>query len=74
MLIVVAKANRPVCIAPLFVADGMVFNFCPEDHLDFVGEVSNEIVAAIIRRAREHVPDFQGLRLYFIPQSSPTAR
>ena len=74
MLIVVAEASRPVCIAPLFVADGMVFNICPEDHLDFVGKVSTEIIAAIIRRAIEHVPDFQGLRLYFIPQSSPTAR
>ena len=73
MLVVIEEAGRPVCIAPLFADDGMVFNICPEDHLDLIGEVSSEIVEAIIRCAMEQVPNFQGLRMYFVPKDSPTA-
>jgi hypothetical protein len=72
MLVVVEEANQPVCVAPLFADDDMVFNICPEDHLDLVGEVSSEILKAIITCAIESLPNFQGLRLYFLPQSSPT--
>jgi CelD/BcsL family acetyltransferase involved in cellulose biosynthesis len=69
---VIEEASRPVCIAPLFADDGMVFNICPEDHLDLIGEVSSEIVEAIVRCAMELVPNFQGLRMYFVPQGSTT--
>ena len=73
LLIVVERNGRPACIAPWFVEHGMVFNICPEDQLDFVGRLSgpNEI-EALFRYVLEAVPEFQGLKLYFIPQSSPT--
>jgi CelD/BcsL family acetyltransferase involved in cellulose biosynthesis len=73
MLVILEDADRPVCIAPLFVDDGMIFNVCPEDHLDLIGEVSRDSVEAIITCALENVPGFQGLRVYFVPQSSPTS-
>ena len=50
MLIVVEREGEPVCIAPLFVEHGMVFNICPEDQLDFVGHVTGpEIIEAVLR-------------------------
>jgi CelD/BcsL family acetyltransferase involved in cellulose biosynthesis len=73
MLVVIEEAGRPVCIAPLFADDGMVFNICPEDHLDLIGDASSEIVEAIVRCTMERVPGFQGLRMYFVPKDSPTA-
>jgi CelD/BcsL family acetyltransferase involved in cellulose biosynthesis len=73
MLVVIEDAGRPVTIAPLFADDGMVFNICPEDHLDLIGSVSSEVVEAIVRCVMERVPNFQGLRMYFVPQGSPTA-
>lgn len=72
LLVVIEEVSRHVCVAPLFADDGMVFNICPEDRLDLIGEVSSENVEAIIRCAMERVPNFQGLRLYFVPQGSPT--
>jgi CelD/BcsL family acetyltransferase involved in cellulose biosynthesis len=72
-LIVVEQNGRPRCIAPWFAEHGMVFNICPEDQLDFVGRASGpQEVALILRCVLEAVPGFQGLKLYFIPRSSPT--
>src|SRR5689334_6169249 len=73
MLVTIEKRGRPSCIAPLFADDGMVFNICPEDHLDLVGDVTTESVEAILNSALDAVQHFQGLRLYFVPKSSPTA-
>ena len=73
LLIVIERDAEPICIAPLFAEDGWVFNLCPEDQLDLVGKVHGpEVIELIIQSLYERVPDFQGLRLYFIPHTSPT--
>jgi Acetyltransferase (GNAT) domain len=72
LLAVVEQDGEPVCIAPLFAEDGMVFNICPEDQLDFVGESGPEVIDEILRCVLECVPDFQGMKLYFYPETSTT--
>jgi CelD/BcsL family acetyltransferase involved in cellulose biosynthesis len=73
LLIVVEQDGHPICIAPLFADHGMIFNICPEDQLDFIGRApGTHAMEAILECMLDRVPDFQGLRLYFVPQSSPT--
>jgi CelD/BcsL family acetyltransferase involved in cellulose biosynthesis len=72
LLVLVEQDAQPLCIAPLFVQDGMVFNICPEDQLDFVGNAGPEVMDEILRSILEYVPDFQGMKLYFIPDTSTT--
>jgi hypothetical protein len=72
LLLLVERDLEPMCIAPLFAEDGMVFNICPEDQLDFVGNPSAEVIDAVLRGVLEYVPDFQGMKLYFYSDSSTT--
>src|SRR5262245_57260316 len=70
LLTVVQQDGEPRCIAPLFAEHGMVFNICPEDRLDIVGNVDGpKAIEAIIQTLYERVPDFLGLKLYFIPHT-----
>jgi CelD/BcsL family acetyltransferase involved in cellulose biosynthesis len=60
-------------LAPLFADGGMIFNVCPEDHLDFVGDVGDpEILDALLETARAQVQDFVGFTFYFVPDTSRT--
>lgn len=69
------RAGQLVALAPLFIEAGMVFNLCPEDQLDFVGDVSDpEILDAILEAARARTEGFLGYRFYFIPDSSRTGQ
>ena len=74
LLLVAARRSRGlVALAPLFADSGMVFNICPEDHLDFVGDVSDPAtLEAILLAAQNCVRDFLGFRFYFVPETSPT--
>ena len=73
LLIAAWRDDELVAIAPLFADSGMIFNICPEDHLDFVGNVSDAAVLdAILTTARNCVDDFLGFRFYFIPDQSTT--
>ncbi len=73
LLIAVLRGGELQAIAPLFAEAGMVFNICPEDHLDFVGDIGQpEMLQAILETARMHVDGFLGFRLYFIPNTSLT--
>ena len=73
LLIGAWRGGELVAVAPLFADSGMVFNICPEDHLDFVGDVSDAAVLdAILRTARDCVDRFLGFRFYFIPDRSTT--
>ena len=75
LLVIIEQDGEPICIAPLFAEHGMVFNICPEDRLDLVGGASGpDVIEAIIQSLYDCVPDFQGLRLYFIPHTSPTSK
>jgi CelD/BcsL family acetyltransferase involved in cellulose biosynthesis len=73
LLMLVERDAQPLCIAPLFTEHSMVFNICPEDQLDFIGNVSGpEVIEEVVRSVLEYVPDFQGMNLYFIPDTSST--
>jgi CelD/BcsL family acetyltransferase involved in cellulose biosynthesis len=75
LLVVIEQEDEPICIAPLFANHGMVFNLCPEDRLDLVGgAIGADVIEAIVHSVIDFVPGFQGLRLYFIPHTSPTGR
>jgi CelD/BcsL family acetyltransferase involved in cellulose biosynthesis len=73
LLLIVESDGEPLCIAPLFADEGMVFNICPEDQLDLIGPVvKTRVMESILLAIRQSVPVFQGMKLYFIPDSSPT--
>jgi len=73
LLVAAWRDGELVALAPLFADCGMVFNICPEDHLDFVGDVSDPLVLdAILSLARDSVDDFLGFRFYFIATRSAT--
>jgi CelD/BcsL family acetyltransferase involved in cellulose biosynthesis len=73
LLVLVERDAELLCIAPLFAEHGMVFNICPEDQLDFIGNVAApEVMEKIFRSLLEYVPDFLGMKLYFIPDTSST--
>jgi CelD/BcsL family acetyltransferase involved in cellulose biosynthesis len=73
MLTVVERGQQPICIAPLFVEHGLVFNICPEDQLDLIGEVTGpETIEAILLSVLKQVDGFQGMKMYFVPHTSST--
>lgn len=73
LLIAARRDDELVAVAPLFADAGMIFNICPEDHLDFVGDVSDPaVVDAILITSRRCVDDFLGFRFYFLPDRSTT--
>jgi CelD/BcsL family acetyltransferase involved in cellulose biosynthesis len=75
LLLILATINgKAVALAPLCVHDGIVFNLCPEDILDFVGNISDpKVLDAILITARDYSAQFCGFRFYFIPETSETA-
>ncbi len=74
MLLIAAECeDQIVALAPLFADGGMVFNICPEDMLDFVGDVSDpDVLDAMLLTAIDSVDGFQGFQCYFVPNSSGT--
>jgi len=75
LLVLVHRDGKPQAIAPLFVEGGMAINLCPVTQLDFVGDVSDPFVLdAMIQAVRSNIPDFWGLRLYFVPHISRTGK
>jgi CelD/BcsL family acetyltransferase involved in cellulose biosynthesis len=73
LLILAERGNTSVALAPCFAAGGMVFNICPEDCLDFLGDISEpEVLDSMLRTARDCTSDFAGFRFYFIPDTSRT--
>ena len=75
MLILALCENEPVALAPLFTEAGMIYNICPKDCLDFIGDVSNpSILDAILQTAIKQVANFKGFVFYFIPGTSRTGK
>ncbi len=73
LLILAEQAGKPVALAPLFSDGGMVFNLCPEDQLDFLGDIGDgPVLDALLETARQAVPGFVGFRFYFVPDESRT--
>ena len=75
LLIVAERGDRALALAPLFTSGGMIYNLCPEDYLDFIGDISDpEILDALLNEARAQAPDFCGFQFYFIGDQSRTGR
>jgi CelD/BcsL family acetyltransferase involved in cellulose biosynthesis len=75
LLVTVERDGEPLCIAPLFTEHGMVFNICPEDQLDFVGNGAEaEVIEAVLRTVCQNVTNFEGMKLYFFSETCPTSR
>lgn len=73
LLVAAEREGTLEACAPLFADGGMVFNLCPEDSLDFVGDIADAAVLdAILRTARAHTEGFLGFRFYFVPDDART--
>jgi CelD/BcsL family acetyltransferase involved in cellulose biosynthesis len=73
LLLLAEKNGEPVALAPFFTKSGMIYNLCPEDSLDIIGDITDpEILDALLISARKKVQDFAGFLFYFIPETSKT--
>jgi CelD/BcsL family acetyltransferase involved in cellulose biosynthesis len=75
LLIMAEKNGEPLCIAPLFADQGMIFftGSGGSDYLDFIGEIPDiKILEKMLAFAREATSDFKGFLFYHIPASSGT--
>lgn len=75
MLIVAKRDGAVVALAPLFTDGGMIYNLCPEDYVDFAGDIGDpDILDALLNQARAQVKDFAGFQFYFIGDQSRTGQ
>src|SRR5438309_6116361 len=78
LLIAAERDGRVVALAPFYTESGMVYfvgSGFESDCLDFLGDVSHpQVLDALLQTARDHVEDFQGFQLYFVPESSATGK
>ena len=73
LLVAVEVDDEIIAIAPLFTDGGMIYNLCPEDRLDFIGDIGDtDVLIALLETARNAVPDFAGFTFYFVPDCSRT--
>ncbi len=75
LLVVLATlAGKPVAIAPLFAAEGMLFivGSGGSDYLDFIGELDESLLATMLQAAQRKLSDFAGIGLYHVPVRSRT--
>jgi CelD/BcsL family acetyltransferase involved in cellulose biosynthesis len=75
LLVVARRSASTVAIAPLFALENMLFfvGSGGSDYLDFLGELDEQVLAAMLDRARAQLPGFAGITLYHVPADSPTA-
>ena len=76
LLIIAERDGHPVALAPFYTQSGMVYFIASEfesDYLNFIGDISDpEVLDALLVTARDHVPEFEGFRFYFVPDKSGT--
>ncbi len=75
LLLVAERDGEPVAIAPFFAAGGMVFflGVGEADYHDVVGAGHDpDVVTALVAAAVERAEDFEGFKLHFFPEGSPT--
>lgn len=72
-LVLAEQDGQPKAIAPMFYAGGMAMNLCPNNYLDFVGDIANPAVLdAILQTVQQQFTDCIGFRFYFVPHTSRT--
>jgi CelD/BcsL family acetyltransferase involved in cellulose biosynthesis len=75
LLLVLAERDGETCaIAPLFAAKEMLFLVGSDgsDYLDFVGQLDEPLLTALLDAARRMLGDFAGIGLYHLPRLSRT--
>lgn len=75
LALVTAQRGAHTCaIAPMFVLEDMLFlvGSGGSDYLDFIGELDEPMLAAMLDAARSTLGDFAGIGLYHVPLNSPT--
>jgi CelD/BcsL family acetyltransferase involved in cellulose biosynthesis len=74
LLVVAERDGAPCAIAPLFAAEEMLFLVGSDgsDYLDFIGELDEATLAAMLEAARRELSDCVGVGLYHVPLRSPT--
>ena len=74
LLVIAERAGAVRAIAPLFAVDEMLFLVGSDgsDYLDFIGELDEMTLAAMLEAARQELSGFVGVGLYHIPLRSPT--
>jgi CelD/BcsL family acetyltransferase involved in cellulose biosynthesis len=74
LLLVAERDGEPCAIAPLFVEKEMLFLVGSDgsDYLDFIGQLDEPVLTALLDAARGVVGDFAGVGLYHVPRTSRT--
>ncbi|MDZ4728821.1 MAG: GNAT family N-acetyltransferase [Xanthomonadales bacterium] len=75
LLFGIFSENTLIGLAPLFADCGMVFfsGSGESDYLDFIGRTPNHaVLAELLAKVMEKVPDFKGFRFYHTPDASGT--
>lgn len=78
LLLLFAERNgRVEALAPFFLDGGMAFlvGSGGSDYLDFIGSAADpELLLALLGKVRELQPELVGIRLYHVPEDSPTSQ
>jgi len=77
LLIAAKRDDQIMALAPLFSDSGMVFfvGSGGSDYLDFLGDIKDPcVLQALLKAARDQVPDFLGFRFYHVPDKSRTGQ
>ncbi len=76
LLVIAERQGEPFAIAPLFALEEMLFlvGSGGSDYLDFIGELDEPTLAAMLDAARRELADFAGVGLYHVPLESKTTR
>lgn len=77
LLILAERNDQPVALAPLYIDSHMAYfvgSGFESGYLDFIGESTPEVLAAILQTVYDVVPELEGLEFFFVPDGSATGR
>jgi CelD/BcsL family acetyltransferase involved in cellulose biosynthesis len=74
LLLVAERDGEPRAIAPLFVEKEMLFLVGSDgsDYLDFIGQLDEPVLTALLDAARRMLGEFAGVGLFHVPRTSRT--
>lgn len=72
-LVVVEQDGSPLAIGPFYVKGRIATNLHPATGLDLIGDIGGpDVVDMMLATVPDVVTDFKGLKVHFVPDSSPT--